>query len=220
MSQETERRQENREDREVEDTRFTAADVLSTMNEIFQQLLRNLLLWLLDEEHKPQHLTAVIQEIDEDEGYDSIASKNNSEADQSASKHIRKRRKTRQEDLKIVEGDSKETLIEKFLLLRDAYDELKDEKTNLEYEVESLKDCLGEIEEEMQLQKNELSSNKEQLKIVLREKENDKASIIRMQTLIDDFCQEKSLETQLEKDRINSDIDLPEKGTKTEKEDN
>jgi len=220
MSQETERRQENREDREVEDTRFTAADVLSTMNEIFQQLLRNLLLWLLDEEHKPQHLTAVIQEIDEDEGYDSIASKNNSEADQSASKHIRKRRKTRQEDLKIVEGDSKETLIEKFLLLRDAYDELKDEKTNLEYEVESLKDCLGEIEEEMQLQKNELSSNKEQLKIVLREKENDKASIIRMQTLIDDFCQEKSLETQPEKDRINSDIDLPEKGTKTEKEDN
>jgi len=218
MSQETERRQENREDREVEDTRFTAADVLSTMNEIFQQLLRNLLLWLLDEEHKPQHLTAVIQEIDEDEGYDSIASKNNSEADQSASKHIRKRRKTRQEDLKIVEGDSKETLIEKFLLLRDAYDELKDEKTNLEYEVESLKDCLGEIEEEMQLQKNELSSNKEQLKIVLREKENDKASIIRMQTLIDDFCQEKSLETQPEKDRINSDIDLPK--TKTEKEDN
>ena len=58
MSQETERRQENREDREVEDTRFTAADVRSTMNEIFQQLLRNLLLWLLDEEHKPQHLTA------------------------------------------------------------------------------------------------------------------------------------------------------------------
>ena len=58
MSQETERRQENREDREVEDTRFTTADVLSTMNEIFQQLLRNLLLWLLDEEHKPQHLTA------------------------------------------------------------------------------------------------------------------------------------------------------------------
>lgn len=97
---------------------------------------------------------------------------------------------------------------------------MKDEKTNLEYEVESLKDCLGEIEEEMQLQKNELSSNKEQLKIVLREKENDKASIIRMQTLIDDFCQEKSLETQPEKDRINSDIDLPEKGTKTEKEDN
>ena len=97
---------------------------------------------------------------------------------------------------------------------------MKDEKTNLEYEVESLKDCLGEIEEEMQLQKNELSSNKEQLKIVLREKENDKASIIRMQTLIDDFCQEKSLETQPEKDRINSDIDLQEKGTKTEKEDN
>jgi len=219
MSQKLERRQENKEDREAEDdTRFTEPSVLSTMNEIFQQLLRNLLLWLLDEEHKPQHLTAVIQEIDEDEGYDSIASKNNSEADKSASKHIRKRRKTRQEDLNIVEGDSKEILIEKFLLLRDAYDELKDDNTNLEYEVESLKDCMGEIEEEMQLQKNELSSTKELLKIFQREKENDKASIIRMQTLIDNFCQEKSQDTQLEMDRIN-DVDLPEKETDIKRKD-
>ena len=67
----------------------------------------------------------------------------------SASKQVRKRRKTRQEDLNIVEGDSKEILIEKFLLLRDAYDELKDEKTTLEYEVESLKDYMGEMEEEV-----------------------------------------------------------------------
>lgn len=220
MSQTTERRQENKEDRETEDdTRFAVASVLSTMNEIFQQLLRNLLLWLLDEEHRPQHLTAVIQEIDEDEGYDSIASKNNSEAEESASKHIRKRRKTRQEDLNIVEGDSKEILIEKFLLLRDVYDELKDESTNLEYEVESLKDYMGEIEEEMQLQKNELSSTKELLKIFQREKENDKASIIRMQTLIDNFCQEKNHDTQLEMKRI-SDIDIPEKETIIEREDN
>merc|ERR1712032_82638 len=162
----------------------------------------------------------VIQEIDEDEGYDSIASKNNSEAEASASKHIRKRRKTRQEDLNIVEGDSKEILIEKFLLLRDVYDELKDESTNLEYEVESLKDYMGEIEEEMQLQKNELSSTKELLKIFQREKENDKASIIRMQTLIDNFCQEKNHDTQLEMKRINSDIDIPEKETNIEREDN
>merc|ERR1712032_1156694 len=82
MSQKSEGRQESKEDRETEDdTRFAVASVLSTMSEIFQQLLRNLLLWLLDEEHRPQHLTAVIQEIDEDEGYDSIASKNNSEAE-------------------------------------------------------------------------------------------------------------------------------------------
>ena len=50
----------------------------------------------------------------------------------------------------------------------------------------------------MQLQKNELSSNKELLRILQREKENDKASIDRMQTMIDNFCQEKSHETQLE----------------------
>ena len=48
-----------------------------------------------------------------------------------------------------MEGDSKDVLIEKFLLLRDAYDELKDENTNLEYEVESFKDNMGEMEEEV-----------------------------------------------------------------------
>ena len=56
----------------------------------------------------------------------------------------------------------------------------------------------------MQLQKTELSNNKELLKVLQREKENDKASIDRMQGLIDNFCQEKSHETQieLEKQRI------------------
>ena len=71
----------------------------------------------------------------------------------------------------------------------------------------------------MQLQKNELSSTKELLKIFQREKENDKASIIRMQTLIDNFCQEKNHDTQLEMKRI-SDIDIPEKETNIEREDN
>ena len=56
----------------------------------------------------------------------------------------------------------------------------------------------------MQLQKNELSSTKELLKILQREKENDKASIDRMQTMIDNFCQEKSHETQLEVGRISA----------------
>ena len=71
----------------------------------------------------------------------------------------------------------------------------------------------------MQLQKNELSSTKELLKIFQREKENDKASIIRMQTLIDNFCQEKNHDTRLEMKRI-SDIDIPEKETNIEREDN
>jgi len=61
---------------------------------------------------------------------------------------------------------------------------------------------MGEMEEEMQLQKNELSSTKELLRILQREKENDKASIDRMQTMIDNFCQEKSHESQLEVARI------------------
>ena len=64
----------------------------------------------------------------------------------------------------------------------------------------------------MQLQKNELSSTKELLRILQREKENDKASIDRMQTMIDNFCQEKSHETQLEVGRI-SDSESLEKQT-------
>lgn len=54
MNQEIEKKQE---DSEEDDASLTVASVLSTMNEIFQQLLRNLLLWLLDEEHRPQQLT-------------------------------------------------------------------------------------------------------------------------------------------------------------------
>ena len=42
-----------------------------------------------------------------------------------------------------------EILTEKFLLLRDAYDKLKDENTLLEYENESLKDYQEEREEEV-----------------------------------------------------------------------
>ena len=48
-----------------------------------------------------------------------------------------------------MEGDTKEILTEKFLLLRDAYDKLKDENTLLEYENESLKDYQDEREEEV-----------------------------------------------------------------------
>ena len=60
-----------------------------------------------------------------------------------------RRKKIREEDLKIVEGDSKEILIEKFLSLKDSYDILKDENTLLEYENESLKDDQDEKEEEV-----------------------------------------------------------------------
>ena len=67
----------------------------------------------------------------------------------SASKAKLRRKKVREEDLRIVEGDTKEILTEKFLLLRDAYDKLKDENTLLEYENESLKDYQDEREEEV-----------------------------------------------------------------------
>ena len=69
----------------------------------------------------------------------------------SVSKSYQRRKQIRQEDLKIVETDTKEVLIEKFLLLRDAYDELKDDTTRLEFELESLKDAQDDGEEEVDL---------------------------------------------------------------------
>ena len=69
----------------------------------------------------------------------------------SVSKSCRRRRQIREEDLRIVESDTKEVLIEKFLLLRDAYDELKDDTTRLEFELESLKDAQDDGEEEVSI---------------------------------------------------------------------
>ena len=57
-----------------------------------------------------------------------------------------------------MEGDTKEILTEKFLLLRDAYDKLKDENTLLEYENESLKDYQDEREEEVNNNKRNLET--------------------------------------------------------------
>ena len=45
------------------DTGITVASVLTAMNEIFQQILRSLLLWLLDEEHKPKRVLGTISII-------------------------------------------------------------------------------------------------------------------------------------------------------------
>jgi len=105
----------------------------------------------------------VNEETDEDEGYGSIAGGSSriksmvwGKCENSVcnlyiavSKSSRRRKEIRQEDLKIIESDTKEVLIEKFLLLRDAYDELKDDTTRLEFEVESLKDAQDDGEEEV-----------------------------------------------------------------------
>ena len=89
-----------------------------------------------------------VNEETDDEGYDSIVGGGATD-DGKVSKHVKRRRKVRQEDLKIVESDTKDVLVEKFLLLRDVYDELKDDSTRLEYEVETLKDDRDDREEEV-----------------------------------------------------------------------
>merc|ERR1712079_147466 len=123
----------------------------------------------------------------DDEGYGSILS-DSSPSNKQASKQLKRRRKVRQEDLKIVEGDTKDVLVEKFILLRDAYDEILDEKTRLEYEVESLKDDHEESENEMKLQKSELLQLTEILKVLKEEREGDKKIIERQQLLIDSIA--------------------------------
>jgi len=137
----------------------------------------------------------VNEETDEDEGYGSIAG---GSSRIKISKSSRRRKEIRQEDLKIIESDTKEVLIEKFLLLRDAYDELKDDTTRLEFEVESLKDAQDDGEEEMRLQKAELLHIKDKLKVLEKENDGNKIIMERQQQMIDSFVL-TNMSTDLEK---------------------
>jgi len=89
-------------------------------------------------------------------------------------------------------------LTEKFLLLRDAYDELKDDTTRLEFEVESLKDAQDDGEEEMRLQKAELLHIKDKLKVLEKENDGNKIIMERQQQMIDSFVL-TNMSTDLEK---------------------
>ena len=107
-----------------------------------------------------------------------------------------------------MEGDSKETLTEKFLLLRDAYDKLKDENTLLEYENESLKDYQDEREEEvytkqntlkfqhyltflqMKLQRTDLLHLSERLKVLEKEREGDRTVISKQKEIIENYAKD------------------------------
>merc|ERR1711953_1089434 len=111
---------------------------------------RTLLRWAVISDNMSEK-ELVNEESEDDEGYGSIAGFDPAKY---PSKTKLRRKKIREEDLRIVEGDSKETLTEKFLLLRDAYDKLKDENTLLEYENESLKDYQDEREEEVYTKQN------------------------------------------------------------------
>jgi len=137
----------------------------------------------------------VNEETDEDEGYGSIAG---GSSRIKISKSSRRKKEIRQEDLKIIESDTKEVLIEKFLLLRDAYDELKDDTTRLEFEVESLKDAQDDGEEEMRLQKAELLHIKDKLKVLEKENDGNKIIMERQQQMIDSFVL-TNMSTDLEK---------------------
>merc|ERR1711874_200855 len=129
----------------------------------------------------------VNEESEDDEGYSSIAGY---DPNKYPSKTKLRRNKIREEDLRIVEGDTKEMLTEKFLLLRDAYDKLKDENTLLEYENESLKDYQDEREEEMKLQRTDLTHLTESLKVLQKEREGDRIIISKQQEIIENYAKD------------------------------
>merc|ERR1711874_269676 len=131
----------------------------------------------------------VNEESEDDEGYSSIAGY---DPNKYPSKTKLRRNKIREEDLKIVEGDSKEMLTEKFLSLRDAYDKLKDENALLEYENESLKDYQDEREEELKLQRTDLLHLSESLKVLQKEREGDSIMISHQKEIIENY--EKNLQ--------------------------
>jgi len=164
---------------------------LKSFSEVFRWVLKNILLWLLEKEQKEIcDVDNVTELTDEDEGYNSLTSRTAMEkqgiAPSVLSKHGRKRARTREEDLKIVEEDSKEVLVEKFLLLRDAYDDLRDDTTRLEFEIETLKDEQEEKEEEMKLQRIELLHMTEKFKVLENERNGDRQIIENQQKIINE----------------------------------
>eukprot|EP00092_Neocalanus_flemingeri_P082952 GFUD01104041.1.p1 GENE.GFUD01104041.1~~GFUD01104041.1.p1 ORF type:complete len:204 (-),score=80.64 GFUD01104041.1:55-609(-) len=124
----------------------SAVLAISLVSQHLQFWLRRVLLWLIDEEGEATVKKIVNEDSDDDdEGYNSIISTTEIEA----SNHRGRRRKPREEELNIVAENTKEELREKFILLREAYDDLKDVMTRLEFEVDYLKDDQDEIEEEV-----------------------------------------------------------------------
>jgi len=121
----------------------------------YRYWLRRFLDWLLndaDEDEKMVTKGLFVQddeEGEEDEGYSSV------------NRHqSRSSRRARWEggtiETKLEEGQTIEEVKQKFSLLREAYEEMRDQMTRIEFEADLLKDEKVEREEEMRLQKAEL----------------------------------------------------------------
>merc|ERR1711892_686800 len=153
----------------------------------YQDWLRRLLMWLIDEKD-----LGVQQVVNDGEGEEEKEDNDNQHI---INKELKvKRRKHRNEDLKI-EGDStKEEIIEKFQLLKEAFDELRDGMTRLEFEVELLRDEKIETEGEMKLQRVELQKLIEFTKVLKQEREGDKNIIRRQQEIIKAMTKEEDVD--------------------------
>jgi len=98
--------------------------VMAMVAQHFEYWLRKVLMWLIDEEGERTVKNIVNEESDDDEGYDSIIGTTEVEI------AIRRRRKPRDEELVLDEEITKEELKEKFILLRDSYDDLTGKQGN------------------------------------------------------------------------------------------
>jgi len=159
---------------------------MEMVSQNIQMWLRKILLWMIDEEGERTVKKIVNEDSEDDEGYSSIISP----AVKEVTNQTRRRRKLREEELNIGEETTKEEITEKFILLREAYDELKDVMTRLEFEVDCFKDDQDEKEEEMRLQRTELLHLVEQMKVMQVEKEGNKNIIRRQQDIIDKWARD------------------------------
>merc|ERR1712123_401320 len=136
-----------------------------------------------------QSIVQVNEESADDEGYDSIVGATEVEV---RNRRRMRRRKPREEELILVEENTEDKLKEKFILLREAYDDLKEDMIRLDFEVDCLKDDQDEREEEMRLRRSELLKLVELMKVMQEEKEGDKNIIRRQQKIIDTWAKEQS----------------------------
>jgi len=148
----------------------------------YRYWLRAFLEWLLDDKDDEACDKMVTKELigqdieveEEDEGYSSV-----NRHQSRSSRRARWGGGTIETDLE--EGQTIEEVKQRFSLLKEAYEEMRDQMTRIEFEADLLKDEKIEREEEMRLQKSELMKLVEVCSVLHESRSADQQRIASLQ---------------------------------------
>jgi len=114
-------------------------------------------------------------ETEEDEGYSTV------NRVQNRSSRRASRWEGESKETQLEEGQTMEEVKQRFTLLREAYEEMRDQMTRIEFEADLLKDEKVEREEEMRLQKAELTKLVEVCSVLREARSADQQRIASLQ---------------------------------------